>query len=339
LTAWGWFVLPLAAFAFYWPYFPDGSAVKWFAVGLTALLAVNVRRLDIVDAVAVSIPVWAALSAFWTTDPWGVMPGVLHLAALSLVFVAARRVDNFTPFLIAATVGLCAVILSSHFHPVYQGGFGNENFTTLFVIAALPLAAFLGGFAWAAVAVSFIYLLSENGSRLELAAVAGWMAYWFLSTPWTKRKAAALAVLIVGFMVVAAVMLSRDTDGLGYRVDMWRAAVAMFMDSPLLGRGMGGYETDFLWFAPSAQTVVLYGQHVYGPGSAHGDFLQVAAEFGVIGIAWLAVLIYALRKGPAWAWYAISGIFACALVDAPFQLPATALIGVVALGALVKKHA
>lgn len=338
MTAGGWFLFPLAVFAFYWPFVPDGASVKWFAVGLTALLAVNVRRLDGIDWLAVSVPVWAFVSASWATDPWGVVPPTIHIAALVFVFMAARRLRDLDPFLIAAAFGLCAVFLSAVLHPEYQGGFGNENFTTMFVIAAMPAAFALGGWARIVVVVITIYLLSENGSRLELPAVAGWMACWFLMTPWTKRKVLTLCALTAGFAVVALVMLHRDTSGWPYRVDMWQTAVLMFWDSPLLGHGLGGFDTDFLRFAPEGQIVVR--GTVYAPGSAHGDFLQVVAEFGAVGAAWL-LLSFALplwRRSagrPTWPWYSLSGIAACALVDAPFQLPATALIAAVALGALL----
>jgi len=292
------------------------------------------RGFDWFDVPALGFAALAGLSFLWATDPWGVLPPFLHITALVFVFMAARRLESFTPFLWAASLGLLAVLISAFFHPAYQGGFGNENFTTMFIIAALPLAVAVGGWAWVPVAGSVVYILADNGSRLELAAFAGWLACWFLFTPWTRRKWLALGCTSIGFAAVAWAMLHRDMTGLQYRWEMWQAAWAMFMDSPFLGRGLGGFETDFLYFAPPKQTVVYW--TVFGPGSAHGDYLQVLAEFGGAGLLLAMGCILPLRAArPMWAWYCLFGLGAVALVDAPFQLPAPALIAVVALGALL----
>ncbi len=123
------------------------------------------------------------------------------------------------------------------------------------------------------------------------------------------------------------------------RLAIWKGTLAMIGASPVWGHGPGTFETLFLRFRPPG--------FFERPGFAHNDYLQTAADLGLVGLA-AATFLYAAAWRTAWnaahrdtsrfrtgvAAGAAAGLTALAvhaLVDFNFHIPANwALVAVVA---------
>jgi len=114
---------------------------------------------------------------------------------------------------------------------------------------------------------------------------------------------------------------------------VWRDTVAMIKANPLLGVGLGAYDTAFSMYTKSDGSLRV--------PQAHNDYLQIVADCGVLGgliaIWFLIILFRTVMRGirsrdPLYAGLALgsgSGIFALlvhSLFDFNLQLPANALL-------------
>jgi O-antigen ligase len=72
---------------------------------------------------------------------------------------------------------------------------------------------------------------------------------------------------------------------------LWKAAWAMFLDHPICGVGLGGFQKAFLTHYISFKTVI---PDVEGATLSHTTILTIAAELGLVGLAALA-----------WVWVAL----------------------------------
>ncbi len=132
---------------------------------------------------------------------------------------------------------------------------------------------------------------------------------------WLLLAAIAVFALIVGFGVQktltrsqfleerAASMIQQDEGGLrqllGVRRMMGNAALKQFLLSPALGTGAGTY----LYYGRQFRAPLVQRDPVY----AHNDYLQLLAEYGVVGLAGLLIFLNVhLRNGWRWVNHAIS---------------------------------
>jgi len=128
---------------------------------------------------------------------------------------------------------------------------------------------------------------------------------------------------------------SEDRDEVArYTLDMWK-------DYPVLGAGLGSFQVVFPRYSREATSTGLYTH-------AHNDYLQLAAETGVIGIALLGLMVLMsfiaalraqyLRQDPVMrgiSFAAIMGTIALMMhsaVDFSLHMPANALTFMVLLG-------
>ncbi|HRC84639.1 MAG TPA: O-antigen ligase family protein [Thermoanaerobaculia bacterium] len=194
-----------------------------------------------------------------------------------------------------------------------------------------------------------------------VALLVGLAIYWwrFLTR---KRSlvwvAGGLAVLLVGALAVAPLRqrLSEKARDLARgdinhlltgRLDGWRAAGWMFERHPLLGVGPGSYQAEFgdarlalvdqgVRFFRSQQTPVF--------ANAHNEYLEVAADTGLLGLAALGfglwLLFRALRglsrkareRDAALAWAGAAVLAVLALTYFPFRVAITAYPALLFLG-------
>ncbi len=123
------------------------------------------------------------------------------------------------------------------------------------------------------------------------------------------------------------------------RDEVVRDTLSMIRDYPLVGTGGGTYEISFLRY--KGRDIAIYYHH------AHNDYLEFLAEYGVVGMSFLVLLVtsclvsalYALRKrnhtllkGMAFA--SSMGIIAILIhstVDFNLQIPANAALFVALL--------
>lgn len=136
----------------------------------------------------------------------------------------------------------------------------------------LSRAAWAGAVAGLAVTALGMTVAAGAGRR-------GWLR-WLV--------AGAAAVVVVGLVVAAAGRARPDwlfRDSLNPRADMRRVGVEIFRDNPLTGAGPGLY-------------VALYpryrGAHPFAAVHSHNIIIQVAADYGLVGLAAGAVLLAAV---------------------------------------------
>jgi O-antigen ligase len=198
----------------------------------------------------------------------------------------------------------------------------------------------------AALAVIVPALVLSQTLTALVALAAGSLLLWFGLLP--SRKVAAVigvGVILLGLVVIAVEPLQQRLKSkaedlaegrvnhlLTGRLDGWRAAVWMFREHPLVGVGLGAYGLEFnraklalreqgVAFFPLAKEPTF--------GNAHNEYLEVAAELGLLGILALlwagGVLLQTLRRlqaGPekALAWAGCAAIAILSLAQFPFRL-------------------
>ena len=81
------------------------------------------------------------------------------------------------------------------------------------------------------------------------------------------------------------------------RMEMWQATLRMIADRPLAGVGAGAWESEVpLYQAEGAQLETDY--------YVHNEFLQLVAEYGLVGWAFLLLLAAWLLRSAWWSWHA-----------------------------------
>ncbi|MHC4429435.1 MAG: O-antigen ligase family protein, partial [Planctomycetota bacterium] len=133
-------------------------------------------------------------------------------------------------------------------------------------------------------------------------------------------------------------LLGRDLAPSAARPTVWSATSRIVADYPLLGSGLGTFESAFPAYRPS--TIRAHWDH------AHNDWLQSAAEGGLLIPLLLAALCYLLLRGPrtggvsSAALLALSGCAAAgiaaisfhSIVDFGLRIPAIATLLVALAG-------
>lgn len=161
---------------------------------------------------------------------------------------------------------------------------------------------------------------------------------------------AVFVLLIAGAIIAGIVWVGADSDlaerlgGDQYdpgRQVIWRDTLAMIRAHPLLGVGIGAYQTVFPMYGHSAGSTIIE--------FAHNDYLQALADGGIVAGAlaiWFIIIVFrAFARGTksrepltgALALGAGAGIFAIlvhSLFDFNLQLPSNALLFLV-LAAIV----
>ncbi|MBN1864588.1 MAG: O-antigen ligase family protein [Victivallales bacterium] len=143
-----------------------------------------------------------------------------------------------------------------------------------------------------AVALYALWMTSSRGANLSLALAA---TMFFVLRYFDKLKNASprvkriiiasilmspvvIAVLSVLFAGNIAAMISHDV-----RIPLWRGAVEMFADNPLLGVGVPGYEGEYSYYMPIEK--FLRSHHFAGRADhPHNQILFFAGAFGIAGL-------------------------------------------------------
>lgn len=195
------------------------------------------------------------------------------------------------------------------------GLFANRNL--LGETAALGLVAAVAWRLWYGVPGCLGALLATNARGALLGAAVGLLA---LLWRWSRLAAGGLAV--VGTLVLVG-WTGRGTkiESVIERVGIWQDAV---LGMTLFGHGSGSFYT---WY-PAVAT--LHDTLDSRPDHAHNDFLEVAFELGLPGIAIFLALCWA-----SWRWAAaeVRPVLACGAVIACFGFPlhTAAAAGIIAL--------
>jgi len=244
--------------------------------------------------------------------------------------------------------------------------FRNPNYAAQYLVATIPAACACADAAvttarrwfWVAAAAALAVFLAATGSRggylgifvggtvwaLYAARSKGWLA-----RPAVKRGLTVVCVLLIAVTIVVVPILWKKTIESKQemvRPQLWVTALRMVSASPVLGVGPGNFPIAFGYFdgykgqwAPDDQYRIQF---------VHNDYLEFAAEYGLLGLLALGWLILRsvvrlwrapapepgsrdfIAAGPALA--AVSGVLAHATVSFPFLMPAPALLFWVNLG-------
>jgi O-antigen ligase len=220
----------------------------------------------------------------------------------------------------------------------------------------------LFGFAAMMMGIAAVLSLSRGGI-ISIAAAMLFLVVMSLRLPRQRGKTAAkgglphlasqVAVVIAIVAVISAGILWIGADPVINRVTqgqppsegstketffssrgwVWRDTFTMIRANPLLGVGLGAYETAFSIYTKSDGSLRV--------PQAHNDYLQVVADCGVVGgliALWFISLVFravargARSRDPLYAGLALgsgAGIFAMlvhSLFDFNLQLPSNALL-------------
>lgn len=173
----------------------------------------------------------------------------------------------------------------------------------LVVVAGLPLclAVTLGHVPphrrVAAALLSLFLILAAwfNGSRTAILVMGMTVAgMTVLTLPrrgvgWRTVAGSGVLLVVAGLAAWAvfagAEAIPAVTSLSGYRSPIWRAALQMFFDHPLLGVGPGAYRPTMLLGGYAEAYLPWYPGNLGGVEQAHNWPLQVAAETGILGIS------------------------------------------------------
>jgi O-antigen ligase len=309
----------------------------------------------------------AALAAavYGLLQYYGIMPGTPGFKGGQAAIISFMGNQNYLGgFLVYLLLpSLILVILLDHW--IWKAAVFAALAICFYVLMAIDSAS-----VWLSLAASLVFLLVA-GVAVGLLRVL---------TPLQRRLAIAsvLAIALAGTVIVAPRLLSlwevtaAETPGAGladqvrsYIVRVWEAnsgetrvwdwwiGYEMWRASPLIGQGIGNYKLKFLDYKVLfAQTErgKSYAFYIPRAAQAHNEYVQVAAEMGMIGLLAVLGLLGTLfwvtlrRAGrvmaPVEKWAlltALAGVVAV-MVDAifsfPAHLPASALALVFLLGLL-----
>jgi O-antigen ligase len=146
-------------------------------------------------------------------------------------------------------------------------------------------------------------------------------------------------------------VLQESFDGrstaLRTRFGLWRRTLAMIADAPLLGVGPGNWPVVFPRYAEPGAAGDGVLSATLAPRQAHDDFLERAAETGVVGLAALAFLGAALtvaarrrlragdeasRAATAGAAGSLAALGSLAVASFPLEMPGTLALAGLAIG-------
>ena len=250
------------------------------------------------------------------------LPQLLRYGSFAaLFFLVTQIVQNRTQIVvlvgvltgsaaIASVVGL--VRFFAKISDRVSGPIGEANDFAYVLATVLPLGVYLiarGGRARPAWVLATVVITAailgtlSRGAIVSLVVVAAWLTI----RGRVSLRSAALTVLGLGAIVGVAFIFQRDFladrlaakgvvagDNVESRWALWRGALEMAGDHPVLGVGTGLYRFR------AAEYVVDDPLHMVEP-VAHNGYVEVLAENGVLGLLALAAFLVGtwllLRKG------------------------------------------
>lgn len=215
---------------------------------------------------------------------------------------------------------------------------------------ALWLAGSLRSWVWAVLFASAFPALLLSGSRSAwlAAAVGGAMAVWngrAARRKLTGAGVAAGALLLLTILAAPGATWQRvagtfAADDVGYRIRLWiwDGTMHLIAQHPIVGVGLGNYA----YRSPLALGEVLYtrgpGVHLFNhvhTQHAHSDWLEIAAETGVVGIVLLLVFVGLLPRKASPAWTGLTAALVFSLINTTLHSPPHLLVALLLAGSLV----
>lgn len=349
----------LGSMAWSHTYLAATEAIRWFIFSLLLWLGINVlsrERLPLlawgIHAGAVVAALWAALQ-FWVDFeffPQGPHPAstfvnrnfFAEFAVCTLPFSAlllARARQSAYAALLAATTGLVIVAI------LMTGTRAALIALWLQLLVVLPLAAWL--FRAQLPFGSWNVRMRLVTAGVLVGTVVG-LGLINTGDASIAQEGRGLNALERGFRRTGSI--SAADPSLGIRMVMWKATVRMIEGRPLTGVGAGAWESEIpLFQAEGAQLETDY--------YVHNEFLQLLAEYGLVGwifllglLAWLLAAAWrtvAARSGEARAEGPPRAALLCSLlallivsnVGFPWRMAATGALFALCLAGLAASDA
>ena len=270
--------------------------------------------------------VWAVLGSFWNATFFNIFPSILLIASYFCLFFIVQSISSpkFTAALLwvfvlmgGVTIGYSLYQLLMEQGPRVSSTFPNSNLFGGYLLIPLGCAvALLRGakkyrFALMLIILFHIVGLVITSSRGALLAALG-MGIWLVFRTEigdtlekrSRRRKIFFSLLTMGLLAVFIIpnpLLNRlaniraGVDAFSYgRLKIWESVGKLILDHPITGCGWGGFPEAIAPYAfPSGEASVRYGRAV---NFAHNEFLQVAAESGLIGLALYLAFLYFIFK-------------------------------------------
>lgn len=336
-------------------------------------------RLDTVGWLVLVFIGWAVLSLLWSSDWRSGVLQVQNLVVLAGLFFAWRAWGKHLAEIvtIALAFALAIIVVAPEVHialnpeyfattsvfPSYSLSpaqkdmiirlvvFGNENFSTEWVLMALPMAGYVvfGGerferkmivkiIALILFVLGLVYLFF-NDSQLELVGLFSFMLCYFI---WKRWWALAVIWVLVPLNIVL-MWPELIPDGLmgslGARAVFGINTASMWLDLPLFGHGFGSYNYEYPRYGMDHQALVNIGPKMALSnyiGAAHNEPLQLLAELGIVGFGIAGLVILAALRKPRFPLATLWILAGLMLTGFPLQNPATALLATLCLAEMSK---
>lgn len=338
----------------------------WSALRLLKQRSVAIDR---ADAFLLAFVSYGALSLLWAPDPKGGFSQLAGLCAVATLVVYAKYCDWTALVFRVSLLSLCAtaiIVLRCFLYPGINGGFGNENYLSETLLLLCP---FVGlwyltrsqpdrWIAPALIACVVYVLFFMSDSRIEYLALPAlaWCAAVSLMLRRNRRASALsiIAITLAGFVILTWIYHDRifSIGSVVERLEIYFNSTALWLEQPVFGWGLGGFDYAYPRFQQFHLTVFPnFGQtvlpHIFTfVDFAHNELLHTLVELGIPGLILIVLLSVTVVRTVRTADLQTPLIAAAAsglvflvvigMISFPMRNPATAAIGALILGVLMK---
>lgn len=287
--------------------------VKPVLIPFSGLLLVHIV------SISGSLNIWTGIEA-----TAGILVSALFVTAAALYLCGRDDITLYAVMVTAAGIVVSSLALSQFFGvtfawwsriPDAASTLGHRNAAADFHIIHLPIALWLTihnkkiarlkfmGFTGFVLGAAHLLATLSRGAWVGLYAGAVFaVSAWLISRRAITRKQG--FYVLTGLMLTALVMgvspmirdriasigdIGRGTNR--FRLLVWQSTAHIIRDNPVFGTGAGTFFIQYPYYR-NPEEILLSGQDVF-VHHAHNDYLETAAETGLIGLLFLVWILVA----------------------------------------------